>query len=233
MSTYRRKRWAATASDPFSPLFLASYTSFSVTEFNQRAQRNVVQKEELLQRLAGALANKKSVHMPQDAATSIPSAVLVIIHYHHGGVPHVFLTKRSAGLKSHGSEISFPGGRHAEGDATLLETALRETQEEVGIVFSPKDIAGSLQVVRTMTSNHYIVPFVTVQDMLPRYRVSAHEVEEVLDAPLIETLETMEPDTEHFHLSKNAYRFTYRGNVIWGATARIMIQLHSALIRPS
>lgn len=192
-----------------------------------------MQKEELLQRLAGALA-RKSVHMPQDAATSIPSAVLVIIHYHHhGGVPHVFLTKRSAGLKAHSSEISFPGGRHAEGDVTLLETALRETQEEIGIAFSPGDIAGSLQVVRTMTSNHYIVPFVTVQDILPKARISETEVEEVLDAPLIETLETMEPDTEHFRLSKDAYRFTYRGNVIWGATARILRQLHSALIRPS
>ncbi|MEO9363156.1 MAG: CoA pyrophosphatase [Nitrososphaera sp.] len=201
-------------------------------EFNQRAPRDAVQKEELLRRLAGALATK-SVHMPQDAATSIPSAVLVIIHYHHGAVPHVFLTKRSAGLRSHKSEISFPGGRHAEGDATLLETALRETQEEIGILFAPKDVAGSLQVVRTMSSNHYIVPFVTVQDILPKARVSETEVEEVLDAPLIETLETMEPDTEHFHLSRNAHRFTYRGNIIWGATARIMKQLHSVLIRPS
>ncbi|AIF85042.1 NTP pyrophosphohydrolase [Candidatus Nitrososphaera evergladensis SR1] len=191
-----------------------------------------MQKEELLRHLGGALT-KKGVHMPQDATTSIPAAVLVIIHYHHRKVPYVFLTKRSAGLRSHSSEISFPGGRHAEGDATLLETALRETQEEIGIVFSPSDIAGSLQVVRTMTSNHYIVPFVTVQDMLPRYRVSAHEVEEVLDAPLIETLRTIEPDTEHYRLSKNAYRFTYRGNVIWGATARIMKQLYDSLIRPS
>jgi 8-oxo-dGTP pyrophosphatase MutT (NUDIX family) len=170
--------------------------------------------------------------MPQDAATAIPSAVLVIIHY-HGGSPHVFLTKRSEGLKSHRGEISFPGGRHAKGDATLLDTALRETREEIGIAFQPNDIAGSLQVVRTMTSNHYIVPFVTIQDMLPRYRVSTDEVAGVLDVPLIDTLLTKEPDTEHFHLSKNAYRFLYKENMIWGATARIMVQLYDLLIRPS
>lgn len=191
---------------------------------------NGVQRDELVRLLKGALAS--TPHMPQDAATSIPSAVLVIIHY-HAGSPHVFLTRRSEGLKSHKGEISFPGGRHAKDDATLLDTALRETQEEIGIAFGPKDVAGSLQVVRTMTSNHYIVPFVTVQDMLPRYRVSTDEVAEVLDVPLIETLQTMEPDTEHFHLSKNAYRFAYRGNAIWGATARIMKQLHDLLIRPS
>lgn len=189
-----------------------------------------MQKDELARLLKGALA--QTPHMPQDAATSIPSAVLVIIHY-HAGSPHVFLTRRSEELKSHRGEISFPGGRHAKGDATLLDTALRETREEIGIAFQPGDIAGSLQVVRTMTSNHYIVPFVTVQDMLPRYRVSTDEVAEVLDVPLIETLKTKEPDTEHFHLSKNAYRFLHNGNIIWGATARIMIQLYDLLIRPS
>ena len=185
-----------------------------------------------MQHLEGVLLSK-SVDLPQDAVTLIPAAVLVIIHYHHGKVPHVFLTKRGAELRSHKSEISFPGGKHAKGDATLLETAVRETEEEIGITFAPKSIAGSLQAVRTMTSNHYIVPFVTIQDMLPRYRVSAAEVEEVIDAPLIETLETMRPDTEHYHLSKNAKMFTYRENVIWGATARIMEQLHKSLIRPS
>jgi 8-oxo-dGTP pyrophosphatase MutT (NUDIX family) len=189
-----------------------------------------VQKDELLRRLRTSALIKKDMYMPQDAATCIPSAVLVIIHYHHGEMPHVFLTKRSANLRSHSGEISFPGGRHEESDTTLLETALRETREEIGITFRPSDIAGSLRVVRTATSNHYIVPFVTIQDILPHYSVSANEVEEVLDAPLIETLKTMEADTDHFSLSSNLYKFTYRGNTIWGATARIMKQLHDSLL---
>ena len=112
----------------------------------------------------------------------------------------------------------------------MLETALRETEEEVGIAFLPSDVLGSLQPVRTMTSNHFIVPFVTVRDMLPQVRLSAVEVEEVLDVPLMETLATRKPDVEHFHLSKNAYRFMGNGNVIWGATARVLDQLHKALV---
>jgi 8-oxo-dGTP pyrophosphatase MutT (NUDIX family) len=145
------------------------------------------------------------------------------------------MTKRGADLKAHGGEISFPGGRFSDGDGgSLLATALRETEEEVGIAFQPSDVLGSLQPVRTMTSNHFIVPFVTVRDMLPQVRVSAAEVAEVLDVPLMEMLATKEPDTEHFHLSKNAYRFrSGNGNIIWGATARILEQLHKALIRPS
>jgi 8-oxo-dGTP pyrophosphatase MutT (NUDIX family) len=155
----------------------------------------------------------------------------VIIHY-HGGSPHVFLTKRSSELKSHKGEISFPGGRFVESDGTLLATALRETEEEVGIAFTPEQVEGSLRAVRTMTSNHFIVPFVTIQDMLPKYRTAATEVEAVIDLPLIETLKSIEPDTEHYRLAKDAFKFTYGGNVIWGATARILKQLHD-LIRPS
>ena len=189
-----------------------------------------MRKAEILRLLSGVV--EKRQYRTEDASTAIPSAVLVIIHY-HGGSPHVFMTKRGADLKAHKGEVSFPGGRFSKGDASLLETALRETEEEVGIAFQPSDVLGSLQPVRTMTSNHFIVPFVTVRDMLPQARVSAAEVAEVIDVPLMETLATREPDTEHFHLSKNAYRFSSSGNIVWGATARILEQLHKALIRPS
>jgi hypothetical protein len=56
-------------------------------------------------------------------------------------------------------------------------------------------------------------------------------VEALLDAPLIETLRSIEPDVEHYRLAKDAFKFTYDENVIWGATARIMKQLYDLLIR--
>jgi 8-oxo-dGTP pyrophosphatase MutT (NUDIX family) len=189
-----------------------------------------LRKEEILSLLKPALA--ESPYLPADAASATPAAVLVIIHYHRDS-PHVFLTRRSSTLKSHKGEISFPGGRYVQSDGALLATALRETEEEVGIAFTPDQVAGSLRAVRTMTSNHFIVPFVTVQDMLPKYRAAASEVEAVIDVPLIETLKSIEQDTEHYRLAKDAHKFTYDGNVIWGATARILRQLHNLLIRPS
>jgi len=168
-------------------------------------------------------------YLPADAASATPSAVLVIIHY-HGGKSHVFLTRRSSALKSHRGEISFPGGRYVDSDDTFLATALRETEEEIGIRFRPEQIAGNLRAVRTITSNHFIVPFVTLQDELPEHRISASEVESVIDAPLIETLKSIEPDTEHYSLAKGVFKFTYDGNVVWGATARILKQLYDLLI---
>lgn len=185
---------------------------------------------ELVQALGSILENR--TFAAQDAAPSTPAAVLAIIHY-SAGKPHIILTKRRENLKMHRGEISFPGGRFTQSDLTLMHTALRETEEEVGLSFRPDEVAGALQPVRTMTSNHFIVPFVIVRDKLPALRIAQDEVAGVLDAPLIETLATIEPDKEHFRFSKTAVKFTFDGNIIWGATARILKQLHEVLIRPS
>ena len=189
-----------------------------------------MRKEQILSFLRSALIERP--YLPADAELATPSAVLVIIHYHKN-IPYLFLTKRSSKLKSHTGEISFPGGRYVESDGTLLGTALRETAEEVGIVFNIDQIVGCLSAVRTMTSNHFIVPFVTVQDLLPQYRISTSEVEAIVDVPLFETLQSIQMDTEHYHITKNAFKFTYKNNVIWGATARVLKQLHDILLRPS
>ena len=191
--------------------------------------QELLHKKELLSLLRPALLHRS--YLPADAASATPAAVLVIIHY-RDDIAHVFLTKRSSKLKSHKGEISFPGGRYVKSDGTLLATALRETEEEIGIAFRPEQVDGSLRAVRTMTSNHFIVPFVTIQDMLPKYMTATSEVEAVIDVPLIETLESIEPDSEHYKLARDAYKFTYDNNMIWGATARILKQL-SDLIRPS
>lgn len=189
-----------------------------------------MRREEILSHLAPAI--RPGSYLPADAVGATPSAVLVIIHYHNSSRrPHVFMTKRSSTLQSHRGEISFPGGKYAEADGNLLATALRETDEEIGISFSPDQVIGSLRAVSTMTSNHFIVPFITLQDKLPEHKISRNEVEALLDAPLIETLRSIEPDVEHYRLAKDAFKFTYDNNVIWGATARIMKQLYDLLLR--
>ncbi|HZC20260.1 MAG TPA: CoA pyrophosphatase, partial [Nitrososphaeraceae archaeon] len=85
------------------------------------------------------------------------ASVLLIIHYNYN-TPHILLTKRSSTLRSHSGEICFPGGKFAKDDRTLYHTAIRETKEEIGLDFKEKDISGSLEAVRTLTSNYMIVP---------------------------------------------------------------------------
>jgi 8-oxo-dGTP pyrophosphatase MutT (NUDIX family) len=158
------------------------------------------------------------------------AAVLIIVHSKNT-IPHVFLTRRSSKLKYHTGEISFPGGRYSKGeDVSILDTALRETREEIGLYFKTIDILGSLQTVYTLTSNFTIVPFITIKESIPEPKIFASEVECVVDVPLQETLATVEPDIEHYHISQEGvYKFTYQRFVIWGATARILKQLHDHL----
>ena len=187
-----------------------------------------MRKDEILSILKPTLEHR--LYLPQDAASATPSAVLVIIHYYHyhHDRPHVFMTKRSSTLKSHRGEISFPEPVWTGGGMP----ALRVEGPVVGLWDRSRleQVVGNLRAVRTMTSNHFIVPFIALQDSLPEHRIAASEVEAVIDAPLLETLATIEPDTEHYLLAKDAFKFTYNDNVIWGATARIMKQLHDLLI---
>jgi 8-oxo-dGTP pyrophosphatase MutT (NUDIX family) len=158
------------------------------------------------------------------------AAVLIIVHSRNA-IPHIFLTRRSSKLKYHTGEISFPGGQYSKGDdLSILDTALRETREEIGLCFKSNDILGSLQTVHTLTSNFTIVPFITIQESIPAPKIFASEVDCVLDVPLQETLATVEPDIEHYHISQEGvYKFTFQRFVIWGATARILKQLYDHL----
>lgn len=161
---------------------------------------------------------------------SISAAILVIIHC-KDATPHMLLTKRSSHVRSHTGEISFPGGTYSNiFDSDLLDTALRETREEVGLYFRAEDILGRLGTVHTLTSNFTIVPFITLQTKIPEPKIFTSEVESIIDVPLQETLATCQPDLDHYHISqKEVYKFTHRETVIWGATARILKQLHDYL----
>ncbi len=157
------------------------------------------------------------------------AAVLIIIHSKNS-IPYILLTRRSSNLKYHTKEISFPGGQYSADDSSLLDTALRETSEEIGLCFESQNILGRLQTVHTLTSNFVIVPFMTLQENIPEPKISANEVNRIVDIPLQEILATFEPDIEHYHVSQEGvYKFTYQKFVIWGATARILKQLKDCI----
>ena len=157
------------------------------------------------------------------------AAVLVIIHYTQTS-PHILLTKRNSTLKNHRGEIAFPGGTFSKQDKSLRDTAVRETREEIGLIIKHADILGCLQSVRTLTSNFSIIPFVTIQERILKPQILLKEVQVVIDAPLFDLLDTLKIDLEHEAMStKILYKFTYGNEVIWGATAGIIKQLHDCL----
>lgn len=151
------------------------------------------------------------------------SSVLIIIHF-TDYKPKIILTKRSSLLKHHKNEISFPGGTFKETDMSLLNTALRETKEEIGLNIHSNEIVGSFHTVRTLTSNFAIIPFVTFQDNLRKTKLLIDEVSEVLDIPIFDLFNSLNNNFNYKNFS-DSYAFRYNSEIIWGATARILKQI--------
>ncbi|MGH2739494.1 MAG: NUDIX hydrolase [Actinomycetota bacterium] len=141
--------------------------------------------------------------------------------------PFLVFTKRSDGVRDHKGEISFPGGvRHAE-DVDLVATALRETQEELGIPADAIEVLGSLPPTHTMVTGYVIVPFVGVLAEPPTYLPSPHEIDEVLEFQVHRLVSAeREVTTGEVEEPHRMYAYEMDGYVVWGATGRV---LHSFL----
>lgn len=168
----------------------------------------------------------KKVIFPSSSKQFKFAAVMVTIHFTNLN-PHVILIKRTNLVKNHASEISFPGGNFIENDGEMLETAVRELSEEIGIKITRKQVVGYLDTERTLTSRYIIYPYVALIDRMPEITSTNYEVEKIIDAPLIPLLETRENDLMHQkqYSIPNLPKFTYKNEIIWGATARILDQL--------
>jgi 8-oxo-dGTP pyrophosphatase MutT (NUDIX family) len=163
-----------------------------------------------------------------DAHGHTEAAVLVPMHGWPDN-PGLVFTERRSDLKRHAGEISFPGGRR-DGDEQLLDTALREAEEEIGLPRDNVEVVGALPPVGTFVTNYKVHPFVGLIDQGLRFEPNPSEVESVLVTSLDEL--------------RNAYakrRLVRRGipiktdtylisdKMIWGATARILAMLFERL----
>jgi len=130
-------------------------------------------------------------------------------------------------VKEHKGQISFPGGAYQEGDGTLVNAALRECAEEIGLMADEVEVLGELDDIVTTASGYIISPFVGLIPWPQALKVDQREVEEIIEIPLSALLdkgclreEIKIIDGEVATL----YFYHYQGRVIWGATARILNQ---------
>jgi 8-oxo-dGTP pyrophosphatase MutT (NUDIX family) len=157
------------------------------------------------------------------------SAVLVPLFTDGEGAVHAVFTRRRDDLRRHAGEISFPGGRRDAGE-TLVQTALREAHEEVGLAPTDVDVVGALAPVGTFVTNYAIYPFVGLIEPGFEWIMGETEVAEVLELSLAE----LRAGAGERRLVRKGIRFrtpTYEvgGQLIWGATARILGDLLSRL----
>ena len=160
-----------------------------------------------------------------------PAAVLLLV-VNHPGDPTVVFTQRTAHLADHAGQISFPGGRVEEGDEAPEQTALREAEEEIGIVRAKVDLLGRLPEYHTSTG-YRVTPIVGWAEPPLSYRPDPHEVADVFEVPLAFLLDAGNHRYESAFYKgrmRKYWAMPYGERFIWGATAGMLVTFHRILI---
>jgi len=156
----------------------------------------------------------------------VSAAVLLLLLDRPGGV-QVLFAKRSEQVANHKGQISFPGGIAEDRDPSLLHTALREAQEEIGLPVDSVEMLGSLDDMVTVVTRFVITPFVGLVGSPLTYKPDGREIERVIEVPLQTLLDPANFRTELWvrdGAHQPMYFYDYRGEIIWGATAGILKQ---------
>ena len=172
----------------------------------------------------------KLADLPKDKKLS-PAAVLVPIVEHDTG-PTVLLTQRTEHLRTHSGQVSFPGGKVEKEDTGPVDTALRETEEEIGLHRSRVEVMGALDVYETGTG-FAITPIVGLVRPGFSLVLDEYEVAEAFEVPLDFFLDsdnhTMD-SAEWQGAVRHYYDMPWEGYRIWGATAGMLVNLHNKLM---
>jgi len=161
-----------------------------------------------------------------------PAAVLLPLIFRDE--PWVLLTQRTDHLTRHPGQVAFPGGRADPGDVSLVETALRETQEETGIEPAFVTVAGFLDAYETGTG-YAILPVVGILSEGFALMPQAREVAAIFEVPLaflLDPANRVKQTREFRGTMRSFYAFTYEGRYIWGATAAMLINFGERIAKP-
>lgn len=156
------------------------------------------------------------------------SAVMVLLYPQESELQLIF-ARRPDTLRDHPGQIAFPGGRREPGEA-YIDTALRETEEELGVPAAQIEVLGQLRSVYVPPSNFVVHPFVGWHERRPAFVPSPDEVAELLEIPLSHFLNPNSRSREEWTFKKMNVTldipfYHFGQHKIWGATATILSEL--------
>ncbi len=156
-----------------------------------------------------------------------PGGVLILL-YEEDGVVKFPLTKRPDYLGTHGGQISLPGGK-AEPDEDIIETALREGEEEIGVSRNSIKVIGQLTKLFVIPSNFMVTPVIGYLEVRPLLNPDPKEVVRILEGTIDQLIKPDAVRTKEILAAKiypmMAPHFEIEGEVVWGATAMILNEL--------
>ena len=150
------------------------------------------------------------------------AAVLAALFEDDGAI-RLILTKRPMHMPTHAGDLAFPGGKPHPGE-TPLETALREAHEEVGIDPTSVEVLGYLPEIHTVSYKRMVVPIVGRLPGVPDLQADPNEVDRILTPDVDDFRDASAWRTEDWN-GRTVYFFEVDGEVLWGATARMVRQL--------
>lgn len=162
---------------------------------------------------------------PQNPAR--PGGVLLLLYPHEGDI-YIPLMKRPEYNGAHSGQVSLPGGKQEKEDSNLVETALRETHEEIGIPGSEIEVLGQLSEMFIIASNFRVFPTIGVTYEKPLLIPDQREVVKVLTPSLSELSDLSKRKVKTMHFPPYTIQSPYydiEGEIVWGATAMILSEL--------
>lgn len=118
----------------------------------------------------------------------IDAALVIPVYRSSNGELHIVMILRQPG-GVHGGQVAFPGGKHDPQDETMLDTAIREVQEELGLLVDKADVLAELPVVETRTTGYRVFPYLARIQLPNRWQLAEREIAEIIDVKLSDLLQ--------------------------------------------
>lgn len=173
-------------------------------------------------------SRKKQTVSDDDLLKAEKSGVLLLF-YPKNDENYLVFIERTVYDGVHSGQIAFPGGKSDLDDNTLVETALRETYEEIGVESSEITILGNLSDIYITPSNNLVSPYVGICNNTPDFRLNKKEVNRLIEVPFLFFINKQNKKSAVVKAANGStYEvpcFDFKKNIIWGATAMILNEL--------
>jgi len=206
---------------------------------NNKIIKNI--KEELLKPLPGlefqakmAPAKRLENYNPNPEFAKKGGVLLFL--YNVDNELYIALIKRAKDNGAHSGQIAFPGGKQEKQDKSLIETALRETEEEIGISTNIIEILGTLTNLYIPVSNYNVFPAVGFCNSAPKFNINKNEVENMVLLPLKEFFKDKNKKKGAITVKNQKIKtlfYEINNQIIWGATAMIISEFNEVTLRMS